>query len=170
MSPFLTLLITQSLVKASLQSANEYYDIYSVYAGAFSKHYGNTISFTGMNLYPIGIDDLGGFPGLYAGFGMGTAFTDVGKLSADTHPETSSSLVPPTLPSIGVSLNLGLALNKNWDIRLGMFPAVDISLPQEDENTTGTLSNDSFLLKPVYHFKTKCHFYAWHFDFWCFGI
>lgn len=138
-----------------LQSANEYYDIYSTYSSAFSKHYGEAIGFAAMNSYPIGIDDLGGFPGIYAGIGMGTVFSNTNSLKRDAHADTSESLLPSMLPTIGLSLNLGIALNKNWDLRLGIFPAVDIALPQQGESLSGTIKNGSFLIKPVYHVKNN---------------
>jgi hypothetical protein len=136
-----------------LQSANEYYDIYSTYSQAFSKYYGQAITFGAMNNYPIGIDDLGGFPGIYAGIGMGSVSSNTNGLKRDADENTSSSLLPSALPTLGISLNLGIALSNNWDLRLGLFPGVDIALPQPSESVTGTIKNASFLIKPVYHIK-----------------
>ena len=54
--------------------------IFITYSRAFSKHYGEAVGFAAMNGYPIGIDDLGGFPGIYAGIGMGSVFSNTNSL------------------------------------------------------------------------------------------
>lgn len=120
-----------NLTSNFMSGAKEYANTYSSYARAFSTHYGNAVAFTNHLSYPVGYDAMGGFPAIYTGVGLGTAFSNTRAMKAATNEQLTSGVIPKMLPTLGLSLNLGLGLTKKWDVRLGFLPVVNFALPTD---------------------------------------
>lgn len=114
-----------------LSSAREFERIYSSYAAAFSKYYGDATAMTSHLTYPYGEADMGGFPSMYAGLGLGTAFANTEKIKAESDPDVTSSAIPEILPTVGTSINVAAGITDKLDARLAFFPKVGISIPED---------------------------------------
>lgn len=116
-----------SISGVDLTEAEAFDTKYTNMANSLSKYYGETMAFASHLGAPNARDNLGRFPSLYIGFGLGGAF---GKADAFKN-ETDSSvndIVPGILLAPNMSFNFGMGINRQWDVRFSFFPGVPISM------------------------------------------
>ncbi len=137
----------------NLAAAEEYASIYSSYARALAKHYGPAVAMTAHLAYPYGEDNLGSFPGLYIGTGLGASFANTDAIKNDSDPGVTSGAVPSLLPGIGLTLNTGFALSDKWDLRFSFIPIVKFNLESAGVTSgySGAVNIGNAKLKAGYH-------------------
>jgi hypothetical protein len=110
-----------------LTEANAFDAKYTQFASAFSKYYGDAMAFSSHLSAPNARDNLGRFPSLYFGIGVGGSFGKVNAMKNSVDSSIQSS-VPPYLAAPAISFNFGIGINRKWDLRFSFFPNVPISL------------------------------------------
>jgi len=125
---------------------------YTKYAEAFSHYYGDAMAFSSHLSAPIARDNLGKFPSLYVGIGMGVSF---GKSTAMKN-EVDSSIsgnVPSILPAPNISFNFGMGFTRSWDFRFSFFPNVPIALSSGSfgGGTSSTIKFGTYRARIGYH-------------------
>lgn len=125
---------------------------YTQMAQSFSRYYGEAMAFSSHLSAPIARDNLGKFPSLYVGFGLGVSF---GKVEAMKN-EVDSSIrgnVPSYLAAPNMSFNFGMGFNRKWDFRFSFFPNVPIAMSSGalGGNTTAEIKFGTYRGRVGYH-------------------
>lgn len=120
-----------ALATPFLSGVQEYAKTYESYSRVLCLHYGRAVAFTNHLSYPVGKDNLGSFPSLYTGIGLGSAFSNTLAMKQATNENLTGGVIPKILPTLGFSLNFGVGLSEKWDIRFSFLPPVQIALPQQ---------------------------------------
>lgn len=111
-----------------LSQAQTYDTNFTQYAKSFSTYFGQTASFAAYLSAPVGKDNLGKFPSLYVGIGVGATTGKINQLKGELDSSLQSN-APPYLGDAALSFNFGIGFSKQWDLRFSFFPAASISLP-----------------------------------------
>ncbi|RME92275.1 MAG: hypothetical protein D6767_03580 [Candidatus Hydrogenedentota bacterium] len=140
---------------STIAGAQEFQRIYSSYAKALSKYYGQASVLTSHLTFPFGQDNMGSFPGFYVGLGVGTAFSNTKAMKADSDPAVSPDVLPSKLPTLGITFNVGVALTPRWDLRVTFFPPVSLSIPSTSatRNLSGSVSLGNVRTRASYLLK-----------------
>ena len=93
---------------------------YSQFAQSFSRYYGDAMAFSSHLSAPIARDNLGKFPSLYVGIGMGASFGKVNAMKSEVDSSIQSS-VPSYLAAPNISFNFGMGITRKWDLRFSFF-------------------------------------------------
>lgn len=135
-----------------LAEAQEFDAKYTNLARVFSKYYGEAMVFSSHLSAPIARDNLGRFPSLYIGLGMGASFGNVGATKNEVDPSIRSN-VPSYLAAPNISFNFGMGFTRKWDVRFSFFPNVPIALPASSlgSNTSAEIKFGTYRARMGYH-------------------
>lgn len=107
---------------------------FETFVEAFSSYYGQAALFTPHLSYPIGYDNMGGFPSLYLGFGAGMGFSNVNQVKNASSPEAKTVFDGlDSIPAVGMGINAGFGVSDKWDLRFSIFPKRTIVLPSSED-------------------------------------
>lgn len=101
---------------------------YTQFAKAFSNYYGEAAAFASYLSAPVGRDNLGKFPGLYVGIGIGATAGRSTQFKNEM-PSSIQSSAPGYLIADTISFNFGIGFTKQWDVRFSFFPNASFNLP-----------------------------------------
>lgn len=137
---------------ADLTQAQEFDAKFSRLAQGFSKYYGEAMAFSSHLSAPIARDNLGKFPSLYVGLGMGASFGSINSLKAEVDSSISGN-VPAYLTAPNISFNFGMGISHKWDIRFSFFPNVPIALDPAilGGNTSAEIQFGTYRARAGYH-------------------
>lgn len=130
--------------------ASEYAEAYSKYADVFGKYYAPAIGFSSHMSSPSGKDSLGMFPSFSFGFGLGTSFASVIGIKASIDTEVLKKTTPSILPSLGMSLNLGVGITRSWSASVSIFPAVEVGMPLSVNDLKASLKYGNIKARTTY--------------------
>jgi hypothetical protein len=101
---------------------------------------------------PIARDNLGKFPSLYVGFGMGVSFGNVNAMKSEVDSSISGN-VPSYLTAPNMSFNFGMGFTRKWDIRFSFFPNVPIALSASalGSDTSAEIKFGTYRARAGYH-------------------
>lgn len=139
-------------VPIDLAEAEEFDAKYTNLARAFSKYYGEAMVFAAHLSAPIARDNLGRFPSLYIGLGLGVSFGRVEATKNEVDPSIRSN-VPSYLAAPNISFNFGMGFTRKWDFRFSFFPNVPIALPTSSlgSNTSAEIKFGTYRARAGYH-------------------
>ena len=125
---------------------------YTKLAQSFSKYYGEAMAFSSHLSAPIARDNLGKFPSLYVGFGMGVSFGKVNAMKSEVDSSISGN-VPSYLTAPNMSFNFGMGFTRKWDIRFSFFPNVPIALSASalGSDTSAEIKFGTYRARAGYH-------------------
>jgi hypothetical protein len=125
---------------------------YSQFAQSFSRYYGDAMAFSSHLSAPIARDNLGKFPSLYVGIGMGASFGKVNAMKSEVDSSIQSS-VPSYLAAPNISFNFGMGITRKWDLRFSFFPNVPIALSSGafGSNTSAEIKFGTYRARMGYH-------------------
>lgn len=135
-----------------LTEANALDAKYTQFASSFSKYYGEAMVFASHLSAPNARDNLGKFPSLYVGLGLGVSFGKVNSLKSEVDSSIQSN-VPSVLPAPNISFNFGVGINRSWDLRFSFFPNVPIALSSGTfgGGTSGSIKFGTYRARLGYH-------------------
>lgn len=135
-----------------LTEANALDAKYTQFASSFSKYYGEAMVFASHLSAPNARDNLGKFPSLYVGLGLGVSFGRVNSLRSEVDSSIQSN-VPSVLPAPNISFNFGVGINRSWDLRFSFFPNVPIALSSGTfgSGTSGSIKFGTYRARLGYH-------------------
>lgn len=125
---------------------------YSQYAQSFSRYYGDAMAFSSHLSAPIARDNLGKFPSLYFGLGLGASFGKVDAMKSEVDSSISSN-VPTYLAAPNISFNFGMGITRKWDLRFSFFPNVPIALSSGafGSGSSGEIKFGTYRARMGYH-------------------
>ncbi len=128
---------------------------FKTFVEAFTTFYGQAVAFTPHLSYPVGFDNMGGFPSAYLGFGAGMGFSNVNEVKNASSPEAQTVFQNlEAIPAMGMSINGGVGLSERWDLRVSVFPGRTIMLPSSEaqlQNYDSLFTYTAFKLKSTYN-------------------
>ncbi len=135
-----------------LSEAQEFDAKYTQLARAFSKYYGEAMAFSSHLSAPIARDNLGRFPSLYVGLGLGVSFGNVNRMKSEVDSSISGN-VPSYLAAPNISFNFGMGITHKWDLRFSFFPNVPIALDSASlgSNTSAEIKFGTYRARAGYH-------------------
>ncbi len=136
----------------NLADANALDAKYTQFASSFSKYYGEAMAFASHLSAPNARDNLGKFPSLYVGIGLGVSFGRVNQLKSEVDSSIQSN-VPSYLPAPNISFNFGVGITRSWDLRFSFFPNVPIALSSGTfgNGTSGSVKLGTYRARLGYH-------------------
>ncbi|GAB4438956.1 MAG: hypothetical protein OHK0011_21630 [Turneriella sp.] len=135
-----------------LAEAQEFDGKYTQLARAFSKYYGEAMAFSSHLSAPIARDNLGRFPSLYVGLGVGVSFGNVNGVKSEVDSSISGN-VPSYLAAPNISFNFGMGITRKWDIRFSFFPNVPIAFDASSlgSDTSAEIKFGTYRARAGYH-------------------
>lgn len=110
-----------------VSTAQQFDNNYTQFARSFSHYYGDTMAVASYLGAPNARDNLGTFPSLYVGIGVGAAFGKVNAMKSEVDSSIQGT-VPSYLPAPSISFNFGIGFSRKWDVRFSFFPNVPIAM------------------------------------------
>lgn len=140
------------LTGSYLTQAQKYDSNYTQYAQSLSHYYGDAMAFASNLSAPIARDNLGKFPSLYVGVGMGVSFGKVNAMKSEVDSSIQSS-VPSYLAAPAIGFNFGMGFTRQWDLRFSFFPNVPIALSSGalGSNTSAEIKFGTYRARLGYH-------------------
>ena len=137
---------------ADLTEAQEFDAKYTKLAQSFSKYYGEAMAFSSHLSAPIARDNLGKFPSLYVGIGLGASFGNVNGVKNEVDSSIRGN-VPSYLAAPNISFNFGMGITRKWDFRFSFFPNVPIALDSASlgSNTSAEIKFGTYRARAGYH-------------------
>jgi len=137
---------------ADLAEANALDAKYTQYAQSFSRYYGDAMAFSSHLSAPIARDNLGKFPSLYVGLGVGASFGRVTAMKSEVDSSIQGN-VPSYLAAPNISFNFGMGFTRKWDLRFSFFPNVPIALSSDafGSNTSAEIKFGTYRARMGYH-------------------
>ncbi len=137
---------------ADLAEANALDAKYTQYAQSFSRYYGDAMAFSSHLSAPIARDNLGKFPSLYVGLGLGASFGRVTAMKSEVDSSIQGN-VPSYLAAPNISFNFGMGFTRKWDLRFSFFPNVPIALSSDafGSNTSAEIKFGTYRARMGYH-------------------
>ena len=141
-----------ALTGSYLTQAQKYDANYTQYAQSLSHYYGDAMAFASNLSAPIARDNLGKFPSLYVGVGMGVSFGKVNSMKSEVDSSIQSS-VPSYLAAPAIGFNFGMGFTRQWDLRFSFFPNVPIALSSGalGSNTSAEIKFGTYRARLGYH-------------------
>jgi hypothetical protein len=135
-----------------LAEAQEFDAKYTKLAQSFSKYYGEAMAFSSHLSAPIARDNLGRFPSLYVGIGLGASFGNVNGMKNEVDSSIRGN-VPSYLTAPNISFNFGMGITRQWDFRFSFFPNVPIALDSASlgSNTSAEIKFGTYRARAGYH-------------------
>lgn len=125
---------------------------YTQFAQSFSRYYGDAMAFSSHLSAPIARDNLGKFPSLYVGIGLGASFGKVNAMKSEVDSSIQGN-VPSYLAAPNISFNFGMGITRKWDLRFSFFPNVPIALDASafGSNTSAEIKFGTYRARMGYH-------------------
>ncbi|MBN8219523.1 MAG: hypothetical protein J0L53_01290 [Spirochaetes bacterium] len=141
-----------ALAGTYLTQAQTFDTKYTQFANSFSHYYGDAAAFASYLSAPNARDNLGKFPSLYVGFGVGVTFGKVNSMKGEVDSSIQSN-VPSYLIAENMSFNFGVGINRSWDLRFSFFPNAAIAIPSSSlgSNRTAELKSGVYRARLGYH-------------------
>jgi hypothetical protein len=140
------------LTGADLAEAQALDAKYTQFAQSFSRYYGDAMAFSSHLSAPIARDNLGKFPSLYIGLGIGGSFGRVTAMKSEVDSSIQGN-VPSYLVAPNISFNFGMGITRKWDLRFSFFPNVPIALSSDafGSNTSAEIKFGTYRARMGYH-------------------
>lgn len=137
---------------AELTQAQELDAKYTQLAQSYSRYYGDAMAFSSHLSAPIARDNLGKFPSLYVGLGIGGSFGRVTAMKSEVDSSLQGN-VPSYLVAPNISFNFGMGITRKWDLRFSFFPNVPIALSSDafGSNTSAEIKFGTYRARMGYH-------------------